>query len=115
MAMKTLSKVIVPASLLLLAGFARADDLGDKISRGAHSAAKTVVHGAKGVGHGAAKVYHDVASDVHRDVAHNKDSAHAKAVHLQKASRERQAARRESHVSRAQMHRAGDSASDVGH
>lgn len=112
--MRTFTALIASAGLLLTAGLVRADDLGDKISRGAHATAKTIVHGAKAVGHGAAKVYHDTASDVHRQVAHNEDTQHAKAVQLKKAARERQAAKHESHVSHSQMHRAGDAASDVG-
>src|SRR5438552_17610268 len=117
--MKTLAIWIASAGLLLAAGGARfagparADDLGDKVSHGAHAVGKTIVHGAKAVGHGGAKVYHDVASGVHRDLAHQSDSEHSKTLHLKKAAREHREATRESHVSHSQMHRAGDAASDV--
>ena len=75
---------------------------------------KTIATGAKAVGHGGAKVYHDVASGVNRDLADHADTRHVKAVHLKKAAHEHRAATRESHVSRSQMHRAGDAANDVG-
>src|SRR5438045_336494 len=112
--MKTLTVLMASASLLFAAGCARADDLGDKISHGAHAVGKTIVTGAKAVGHGGAKVYHDLASGVHRDLADKADSRHAKAVHLKKAAREHREATRESQVSRQQMHHAGSDASEVG-
>ena len=111
--MRTLTALMASAGLLLAAGNVRADDLGDKISHGAHAVGKTVVNGAKAVGHGGAKVYHDVASGVNRDLADHADTRHAKVVHLKKAAREHREATRESHVSHSQMHRAGDAASDV--
>src|SRR5437764_1406868 len=113
--MRTLTALMASAGLLLAAGTARAQDLGDRISHGAHAAAKTIVHGAKAVGHGGAKIYHDVASDVHQHQARHADTQHARAVELRRAARERRAARHESEVSHEQMHRAGSDASDVVH
>jgi hypothetical protein len=108
--MKLFATALLSGALLLTAGFARADDGGDK----AKDVGKTVSHGTTSVGKGASKIFHDAARGVHKVIAKNTDDPHKKAVHLRKADKQHQWAAEKAHQSKHEMHKAGNAADNVG-